>query len=662
MADPGPALQAGDLLTVALRTRIASGWHTYWLNPGDAGLPTKIDWTLPPGWKAGGIEWPAPQLLSAPPLMSFGYEGEAWLLTEIRVGGPVTYPIEIKAHASWLECAQICIPAQADLALTIPGPAKAGTPKGPVAAAWAALPKLLPATATIEAEPDGAAYRVEIAGKTPDFPVRFLPVEKGWIDNAAPQLAVRTAQGTTLRVKRDPNAAPLADGATLSGILVGVPPGAKAPQGWLVDCKVIAPPPAPKPEVVAPPFPLIMLLFAFLGGLILNLMPCVLPVLALKVLALAGHGQERKAALRNGIEFTLGVLVSFWALAGLLLALRAAGEGLGWGFQLQSPSFVILMAALFVLVGLNLFGVFEVGTRLMGWSGGLASTGAGRAAFGSGVLAVLVATPCTAPFMGSALGVAFAQPSWIALLVFTALGLGMAAPYLLFCANPGLLRLLPKPGEWMVTFRQLLGFPMLATSVWLLWVYGNQRGLDAAMALAVALLAVSLGAWIYGKWDVPARSSGVRAAAGLAAVLLIGGALTFCLLQSRQEAAPAAAAGDSFWQPYDAEKIAALRAAGKPVFVDFTAAWCLSCQVNQRVALDRDEVTAKFREKGVAAFKADWTSQDPAITAALAALGRQSVPVYALYGTAPGAEPTLLPEVLTPGIVIRALDALGAAQ
>ena len=659
VADARP-LQPGDRLTVALRLRMDPKWHTYWTNPGDAGIPTRIEWTLPPGLKAGEIEWPAPRLLSQAPLMDYGYEGETWLLTELKVTGPVAWPLQIGATAKWLECAEICIPGKADLTLTLPAPkadAKETKPSPALQAAWAAIPKLLPASATLER--DGDDYQVTIAGEAPDFPVRFLPLERGWIDNAAPQLAVRTGQGMTIRVKRDANAPALENGKTFSGVVVGLPPGAKAPKGWLVDCKVIAPPPAPAPKPPAPPFPWLSLLFAFVGGLILNLMPCVLPVLALKVLALAGHQGEAKASRRGGIEFTLGVVVSFWALAGLLLVFRAAGEKLGWGFQLQSPSFIVLLAALFVLIGLNLFGLFEVGTKLMGWSGSLASSGAGRMAFGSGVLAVAVATPCTAPFMGTALAAAFSQPAWVAFLIFTSLGLGMAAPYLVLAANPAWLRFVPKPGAWMVTFRQFLGFPMLLTALWLVWVYERQRGGDAGVVLTGALLLVALGAWIYGKWDAPEKPDWVRALAGIVAVVLIGTALTFAMRFGATHVAVAEASpsADGVWQPYDVDKIAALRAQGKPVFVDFTAAWCLSCQVNQRVALDRPEVLAKFREKGVALFKADWTSSDPAITAALAALGRQSVPVYALY--APGSDaPRLLPEVLTPGIVLGALDAL----
>jgi len=362
--------------------------------------------------------------------------------------------------------------------------------------------------------------------------------------------------------------------------------------------------------------------------------------------------------VRLGLAFTAGVLVSFWVLAGILLALRAAGEHLGWGFQLQSPPFVILSAALFVLIGLNLFGVFEVGGSLTA-AGGAVQAGTGWGSFASGALAVVVATPCTAPFMGSALGVALGQSPFVAWLIFTALGLGMAAPYLLLSANPAWLRFVPKPGAWMETFKQVLGFPMLAAAVWLVWVYGNQGGIDDAALLLCVLLAIGLAAWIYGRWGGLARPPAVRLTAMVLVYLLGAGSLTFILLRKPVPPdAPASAQSD--WEPFTPERLAELRAEGKPVFIDFTATWCLSCQVNLRTSLDRAEVAARFRELGVTRLKADWTSNDPAVTAALASYGRQSVPLYVLYGSDPNLPPRILPEVLTPGIVLHELDELAA--
>jgi thiol:disulfide interchange protein len=362
-------------------------------------------------------------------------------------------------------------------------------------------------------------------------------------------------------------------------------------------------------------------------------------------------GQEGKP-WHHGVAFTAGVLVSFWALAGLLLALRAAGEQVGWGFQLQSPAFVVFLAALFCLLALNLFGVFEVGTSLIA-TGNLAARRTGLAAsFGSGALAAIVATPCTAPFMGSALGFGLSQPPAVSLLVFTSLALGMAAPYLLLSFHPGWLRFVPRAGAWMESFKQLMGFFLMATVAALVWLFGRQVGVDGMAALLAALVAVSLGAWVYGRAaasECPRRRlAGIAAAVALVAAGLVTG------LSRADASAPAAEAGD--WEPWSAERVAELRAEGRPVLVDFTADWCLTCQVNERVALRDSEVQGRLREKGVVVLRADWTRHDPRITEALATHGRDGVPLYVLYGGPADAAPVVLPEVITPGIVLDALD------
>ena len=390
---------------------------------------------------------------------------------------------------------------------------------------------------------------------------------------------------------------------------------------------------------------------AFLGGLVLNLMPCVLPVLSLKVLGFVRHAGEGGRPWRHGAAFTLGVLVSFWTLAGLLLALRSAGEQVGWGFQLQSPAFVVFLSGLFLLLGLNLFGVFEIGTSLIA-AGNLTARRTGLAAsFGSGALATLVASPCTAPFMGSALGFGLTQPPALSVLVFTSLALGMAAPYFLLSLYPGWMRFLPKPGAWMEGFKQLMGFFLMATVAALVWLFGQQAGVNGMGALLAALVAMGLGAWLYGRAAASTRPrwrmAGGAAGVGLVTVGLLVG------LSRAGAGAPAREAGE--WEPWSRERVAELRQAGRPVFVDFTAAWCLTCQVNERVALRDPEVQARLRDRGVAFLKADWTLRDPQITEALASHGRQGVPLYVLYDG--GREPVVLPEVITPGIVLEALEA-----
>jgi thiol:disulfide interchange protein len=378
-------------------------------------------------------------------------------------------------------------------------------------------------------------------------------------------------------------------------------------------------------------------------------------VLGLKVLGFVNSGGDSRArTLQHGFAFSAGVIGFFWLLAGTLLVLRAGGEQIGWGFQLQSPGFVVFLSALFLLVALNLFGVFEVGQSLTA-AGNLAPRSHGlKGSFASGALATIVATPCTAPFMGSALGFALAQPAWATLLVFTALGVGMAAPYVVLAASPALLKRLPKPGAWMETFKQVMGFPMLATVVFLVWLFGRQLGVSAMAVLLGSLLLVAMGAWIYGRSAARTGTPGIAALAISAMLVLAGVALGFVQAQ----AAPAAdtSRSSSDWEPYSEERLAELRRAGTPVFVDFTADWCLTCQVNERVALDRDEVRARFREEGVVLMKADWTRHDETITRALAAHGRQGVPLYVLYGRTPEDPGRLLPEVLTPGLVLSTLD------
>ncbi|NJD87731.1 MAG: DUF255 domain-containing protein, partial [Betaproteobacteria bacterium] len=403
------------------------------------------------------------------------------------------------------------------------------------------------------------------------------------------------------------------------------------------------------------------LVFALAGGLLLNLMPCVFPVLGIKVMGFVRHAHgDARALWMQGAVFSAGVLLSFLALAGLLLALRAGGAELGWGFQLQSPAFVTLLAALFFLMALNLFGVFEWGGFAQSLTSNLSARGRYADAFLAGVLATVVATPCTAPFMGAAVGFTLAQPAPVSLAVFAMLGVGMALPVLALSFFPNALRKLPKPGPWMETFKQVMAFPLFATVVWLAWVLGAQAGNDAVISLLAGLLALGIGAWIYGRW---ARSEGFARFVFAAAFAAAGLWLAWPGAEAAPEragAAPASKPGEIAWQAWSPERLAELRAAGTPVFVDFTAAWCVTCQVNKRVALNREEVVKALAARGVAALKADWTNHDPRITAALAELGRNALPVYALY--APGqAQPKLLPEVLTASLVVDEISKLPAA-
>ena len=401
------------------------------------------------------------------------------------------------------------------------------------------------------------------------------------------------------------------------------------------------------------------IVFAFVGGMILNLMPCVLPVLSLKIMGFIQQaGEDKRKTRKHGLAFTLGVLVSFWVLAGLLIALRAGGEYLGWGFQLQSPSFVIVLSILLFLFGLNMFGVFEIGTTLTSAGQNLKNTGY-FGSFISGVLATIVATPCTAPFMGSALGFALSQPVYVSLLVFTFLGLGMALPYVLLTNIPKLLKFVPKPGAWMESFKQFMGFLLMATVLWLMWVLSFQTGSEGVLLLLASLIIASLGGWIYGRWGNIAKEVKIRRVAQFLSIIIIIGSLIFSLKNIEAKTSTDTSTikqGRIEWQRYSPEKVEEAVKAGKSVFVDFTAAWCLSCQVNERVAFSSKDVQDEFTNKKIIAFRGDWTNSDPVITKALAKFGRNSVPLYVLYK--PGEKPVILPEILTPDIVLNELNKL----
>jgi thiol:disulfide interchange protein DsbD len=654
------SIRPGTPLTVAIRLEMDEGWHTYWKNPADSGLPTRITWRLPEGLTPGALQWPRPQRLSAPPLMSYGYEGEVLLPVEITVV-PSLKPgtdVELAGRVDWLECREACIPGKADLSLVLPVRAEAPAPSA-LAPRFAETRLLLPAPAEewkVEAlaTPKGLGLSFRAPRSSAARDAYFFASDPQVLDYAATQPLRRAGESQVLDLTRDPNASK--DVKRLRGVLVAELSGRTVALD--VDAPIAAgaaAAPARGETTAATGLP-VALGLAFLGGLVLNLMPCVLPVLSLKVLAFVKQASEEGRPWRHGVAFTAGVLACFWALAGLLLALRAAGEQVGWGFQLQSPAFVVFLAALFCLLALNLFGVFEIGTSLIA-AGNLNAGRTGLAAsFGSGALATIVATPCTAPFMGSALGFGLSQPPAVSLLVFTSLALGMAAPYLVLSLYPGWLRFVPRPGPWMESFKQLMGFFLMATVAALVWLFGRQVGVDGMAALLAALLAIGVGAWVYGR----ASSSTCvrrRIAGSAAAVALVTVGLVVGLSRAGASAPNAESSGE--WQPWSAERVDEVVRSGRPVFVDFTADWCLTCQVNERVVLRDAEVQERLREKGVVVMRADWTRHDPRVTEALAAHGREGVPLYVFYGAGPGAEPKVLPEVITPGIVLDALDDAG---
>ena len=679
-ADPSPhseaslvadvkAIVPGEPFTVGLRIGMDPHWHSYWENAGDAGMPTRITWALPDGFAAGDFQWPFPTRIAIEPLVNYAYEDEVVLLVEMTPPADLAASsVTLGGLATWLICEEICLPAEEDVALTLPV-ATPGTAAqhDPVGGALidryrAQLPADSPAWAHAAARTDTGFVLLLQPGPDADADALngayFFASTGQTIDHAAGQALRETADGFALHIRGSDYAAGPAE--RLRGVLV-------APEGRALDgvhraIRIDAPvveslDAAGVSDSSSGGIGLLGALgLAFLGGMLLNLMPCVFPILSIKILGFAQSAKDSPAAQRRlGWAFGAGVLASFWVLAGLLLALRAAGEGIGWGFQLQSPVFVGAMALLMFGLGLNLLGVFELGLGVSGRAAQLDRREGLAGAFGSGALATLVATPCTAPLMGAALGWALVQPAAVALAVFTALGLGMALPYVALTHAPGLAARLPRPGPWMVRLKQALAFPLFATAIWLVWVFALQAGIDSAALLLAAMLAVGFAGWIVSAWPshaVSARSRGLtRTLAGFG----LAAAAALVVLGAGQTAPAAAESSEENWAPYSAAAVEAARAAGQPVFVDFTAAWCLTCQVNKRVALHTESVDAAFESQNVARFRADWTNRDPAITQALADLGRSGVPVYAFYP--PDADaPTLLPEVLTPQLVVDALE------
>lgn len=652
------SVRPGQPFLVAVRLRMDEGWHTYWKNPGDAGLPTTVTWELPAGFSAGPIRWPVPRLFREQDFSTYGYEEEALLVVEMTPPADLETGtmFTLRARVSWLACRVECLPGWAALSLNMP--ATEGEPvTGRAAvfdAALASMPMEDPAVAFTASLAGGAlVLRAVVPGMPPGSTAVFYPGLPGLIENSAVQRAAADARGLTLHLERSRiNAVPP---VRLQGVLVAGTGGEA--RAFEVDAPVSTPGAGL----------LVAIVLAFLGGLLLNLMPCVLPVLSLKVLSLVRHAPSgRRGAVAHGLSFSAGVLVSFWLIAGLLIALRAGGQLLGWGFQFQSPGLVAAVGLLFFLVGLNLFGVFEIGAGAAAVGAGLGQRKGWAGSFFSGFLATAVATPCTAPFMGSALGYALSQPPAVSFAVFTALGIGMALPYLVLSAAPGLVKRVPRPGRWMDSLKQAMGFPMMAAVVWMASVLLSLSGTASLFALLAALVAAGIGAWVWGRWGSLDKSRRSRIAAGIISISLVAAGAGLAIGSAAQGRAASGrtdptsgrpGVGTEGWEPWSQERLAELRAGGRPVFIDFSAEWCLTCKVNEAVVLQRKGVLERFRQKNVVLLRADWTDRSDSIARAIAGYGRAGVPLYVLY--VPGAaEPVLLPELLTPSVVLAALDSL----
>ncbi len=662
----------GQPFWVGLHLHLDPDWHVYWRNPGDAGTPPRLNWQLPDGFRAGEIQWPVPEKIVQPPLVDFGYNGE--VLLPVQIFPPDNLKpgetINLKANASWLVCREVCIPGDADLSLQLPIVSGDLAVNEKVNRLFARTRNQLPVTLLdwhLSARVATGGYAINIQPpawfKGPLNSLDFYPYDKMILDYIAAPTIDSTVSGFTLHLKKSHYQMQPSD--TLRGLLIN-------PHGWRgagsETAMAVSIPVGAKKDIaggsVAASTGLnnlwLALLFAFLGGLILNLMPCVLPVLSIKILSFVKEASDHKGrALSGGLMFSAGILVSFWILAGTLIALRAGGEQLGWGFQLQSPIFLTILASFIFLFGLSLLGVFEIGTSLTG-AGNIAASRSGRmSSFLSGVTAVVVATPCTAPFMGSALGYALSQSYVVSLAIFSALGLGLALPYVILSASPRLMRFVPRPGPWMETLKHIMGFLLMATVVWLSWVLALQAGATAIALFLMGLVLLGVGAWLWGRWGTPVTTGRLKVAARVLTVFFLLAGFGIGLYGTSFDAPITAKTNNSdglAWESFSQKKLDQLTASGQPVFVDFTAAWCLSCQVNEKVALNSEDVVKKFEELGVATLKADWTSYNEEITKALAEHGRNSVPLYVLYIKGKTNSPIILPEILTPGVVLKALE------
>ena len=653
------SVKPGQPLTVALRLVHDAHWHTYWLNPG-TGLATSLKWNLPAGWTAGEIQWPAPIILkdNAGNTVGNGYEGELFLPVTLTPPANLTADtaIELKAAADWLMCAEICVPGSANVALTLPVSTDAPKPDAiygeKIRTTVAGLPRADGAwkvTASRDAKNltltvPPASPAASLTGGSAAPKLHFFS-DDGLVAYDLPQTAKSNGQGGfTLVAPISPDGPK--DAKKILGVLTtstSWTSGSGAPlRGLRIDTPLTLAAAAP----VSTPIVQLLgtLVLAFLGGLVLNLMPCVFPVLGIKILGFVNQsGQAKQKVVLHGLVFALGVLLSFWSLAAVLAILRAGGQELGWGFQLQEPGFVFILAAVMLVFAMNMSGVFEFGLSATAVGADLQMKSGYAGSFFTGVLATAVATPCSAPFLAPALGAALAVPTGESFVIFTAIAVGLSAPYLLLSIFPQAVKILPRPGAWMETFKQFMAFPLYGTVGALVWVLTGQLGDDSLMAI-FGLVAIALGIWVYGRWTAPGASAGrVRFGhAGLIALLFVGAWLGWPTKSKL------------IWEPWSTEAVAKLRAENRIVYVDFTARWCATCQTNKKLVFGSAAVLKLFADKKIATLRADWTNKDPRITAELAAYQRSAVPFNVIW--LPGKDtPVLLPELLTPRIVLDAV-------
>jgi thiol:disulfide interchange protein DsbD len=683
------AIVPGKPVQVALRLVHQPHWHTYWINPG-TGLVTEIKWSLPPGWTASAIQWPAPYVIKdkTGTVTGNGFENDTFLpvtLTPPAGLAPGT-KVTLKASAEWLMCEDVCMPGNADVTLTLPVAATAA-PDAALGSRLSAVVAGLPradAAWKVSATRDAKAITLKVAPVGPTAGKTAAPADLRFFadDNLVAYELPQTitpdgAGGYVLTLSISPDAPK--DATKLAGVLTNE-------KGWLadgslrglrIDLPFAAAPtvsatapaasgsqpsalssPSSVPSPAAPVSLISTLFLALVGGLILNLMPCVFPVLGIKILGFVNQaGQDKKKVILHGLVFALGVLLSFWSLAAVLAVLRAGGDQLGWGFQLQSPLFVYGLAAVMLIFAMNMSGVFEFGLSATGVGSDLQSKSGFAGSFFTGVLATVVATPCSAPFLAPALGAALTLSTPASFAVFTAIAVGLAGPYLLLSIFPAAVKILPRPGAWMETFKQFMAFPLYATVAYLAWVLAGQTTENGSLMALFGLVLIALGVWFYGRYNLPGTKPGkVRFGTVTGALVLALGVWTGWPenTEAKTAAAQAAGAPEVVWEKWSPAAVEKLRAEGRMIYVDFTARWCATCQTNKKIVFASDTVLREFAAKKIVTLRADWTNKDPAITAELAKYQRSAVPFNVLWK--PGKpEPLLLPELLTPGIVLDAI-------
>jgi thiol:disulfide interchange protein DsbD len=657
------AVVPGQPFTVGILLRMVPHWHTYWKFPGDAGIPSEMKWKLPAGWKVGDIQWPIPLRLTEPGgIQIYGYHDEVLLMQEVTPPASVSESnVKLEGEASWLVCEKICIPGSANLQLDLPVAAQNAPANEEMFARFRrSLPQPWPdlnvANANWKRKGSELQLTVESAALANYPATEFYPLPGETVVVGHPTTEKSGDGKVTFRVPietQDKNV------SALNGVVVfGQKENAAERNAWSLAGKDAA----SAVSALAPPVSgsvAKFLLFGFLGGFILNLMPCVLPVISLKIFGFIQHaGQDRRRILRSGLAFIAGIFAWFIGLALLLILLKSAGREITWAFQFTNPFFVLAMSAVVLVFALNLFGVFEISLPqfanrgLLGWTAREGDAGA----FFQGVFATVLATPCTAPFLGPALGFAFTQSGWMILIMFLAIAAGMSSPYLLLSAQPAWMRVLPRPGPWMVRVKQFMGFLLLATLLFLLWVLGAERGVEAIIWTLCFLLALSVACWMKGTFVVPTASLTSRLVSiALILLIVLGSGYYFIgekFRATKLVSASTAAPAEGDWIAFTPERLAAELKRGRPVFVDFTAAWCITCKFNEATVLESTAVRDAFQRHGIVKIKADWTNADPAITKILKQFGRPGVPMYVLY---PGhnAEPILFPELLTQSMILE---------